>query len=186
MSKFVKYSIASDGRLVYRSNGNVVRQAKTLEIKGNRVYLRGRLHGYIADPKTKKAKIQIEKKAQNRVKRAEKARARKAEAELKEFTDAVLDLTSEESMMSDWTEETEDNGWRNLATVKRAWYETPHAFRNDIEITVSERSVMNYASALRSMVDEGYCTVEGANRAFTEYQEADSKRRTEMWNELHR
>lgn len=176
MSKFVKYAIASDGRLVYRANGNTVRAMKTLEIRGNRVYVRGRLHGYIGKGTVKQQK-QIEKRAQNRITRARK----KAERELKS---AVEELTSEESVMETYTEK--DNGWDNLAVAKRAWFEMPDSVRDSVEVSIAQRSLMNYASALRTMVDEGYCTVEGANTAFSEFEVADGPTRSRMWDELHK
>lgn len=177
MSTYKKYAIAPDGRLVDRKSGKAIRNAKTLEIRGNRVYMRGKLNGYIGKPTTKKAQRAMEKYAKTRQTRARRASERELEK-------AVDELSNVEGLMD--AMQGPDTGWKTLATAKRAWYETPPEFREDMELSINEQSMMNFASALRSLVDEGIITTDDANFLFSEYENADDTRRSEMWNQLHK
>ena len=89
MAKFTKFSIAPDGRLVYRNTGNVVPLKNGYTIKGNTVYNKsGRKVGQLGKG-TKTQQKQIVKKSATRAKKAERKAIRES---ISQYEDDIRDF----------------------------------------------------------------------------------------------
>lgn len=176
--KFTKYAIDKNGDLVYRSNGNLARNATLYNPrtgqKGTTVYstVTNRKIGTVGKANAKEQKI-IDKKAKRRAREREDRAYQNA-------IDYAGDFTNRE--------------WENMAIMKKAndMYRTDetHIFRaSDDEnqtylITVENQRMQNFASTLNRMVDNGYMSVDDANDLWEKYQYGDIDERSDLWRYL--
>lgn len=168
MAKFTKFSIAPDGRLVYRSTGNVVPLKNGYTIKGTTVYNKqGRKVGQIGKGSKTQQKT-IKKKAETRAKKAE----RKA--------------------MKDVISQYEDD-IRDFAKVKQKWAGYMDEYHNyakmDLEhrlkVTRRETSKQNFAMALDDLVKGGSITPDDANELWDAYCSCDTEtEEKELWEDV--
>ena len=178
---FTKFSIAPDNRLVYRSNGNVVRgtvnygfsrndiKSRGYTVIDNRVYHNGRLAGYVGKGSVKQEK-QIKARAVNRLKRAEK----------RAFKEAITEQIPNTS-----------NTWVDFAYAKDMMdnYRTGTNYFNiggeAMIISRAEQGLLNYASVLKQATDLGIISDDEADEMWFEYQNSNEAHRSEMWNTIH-
>lgn len=151
MAKFTKFALAPDGRLVYRSTGNVVPLKNGYTIKGTTVYNKsGRKVGQLGKG-TKSQQKQIQKKSDVRVKKAKNKSIRDA---LAEFDDEIVHFYKEKKWASYMEKYHEYAG-----------YDLEHR----LKVTRRETSKQNFAMALDDLVKGGSITPEQANDLWDEY-----------------
>lgn len=163
MANYTKFSIAPDGRLVYRSTGNVVPLKNGYTVKGSTVYNRsGRKVGQLGKG-TKTQQKAIEKKASIRQKRAENK--------------AISDIVDE-----DIVHYYSRADWQNYLSKYKDYKDAPLEQR--LKVTRQETSKQNFASALQDLVESGYVTPEDAVDLWQEYCNAPSeKEQSELWSD---
>ena len=154
MTKYTKFTLTPYGELVYKNTGQFV--LKQYEIRGNRVYYKGRLKGYISKATKKDVERQI-KAEKNR----EKYRA-KIRKELKNVPSQTPDLTD----VHDIAEMT------NILDMS-------HPISNE------QKQLFNFVTHLYDMVDSGYISMDTANAYLNEYRKARTpEEKTKIWNKL--
>lgn len=184
MPKMQRFTIAPDGRLVYATNGTVVRgtppnygssradiRSKGYSIIGDRVYRNGRMVGRIKSFSnlSKKQQAAIAKRAASRRRRAEKQAIKEALEE---------------------AQRPGDSGWKHYRDAKRAmddFRKGPGDTRIEgsrVETSKEAQSKLNFAAALDQAVRREICDEEGASEAWLKYIEGDDALRSELWTEL--
>lgn len=183
--KMGKFTIAPDGRLVYQSNGNIVKgavnyginrndiKARGYTVIDNRVYRNGRLAGYVTRldrlPKSKRDAI------------TKRARVRQKRAENKAIKEAYQDQTFRH-----------DNSYHSYADAKRMmdnYHKAPGNYEitlTPIELKREEQTNLNFASLLECAVKRGVCDTDGASKAWFDFINGDDVVKSKLWNDLNR
>lgn len=180
-SKHPKLAVAPDGRIVDRRTGNVVRaqnlrlvnlpSGRAIVYRYNKDGTQGRLYGYIGKP-TAKQQAEINRKAQNRIKRKEAL-------ERKQVRDAVKEASALPN------KQTDNNGWLDYVAKRQRWKEDRASGRFNYP-NVDEQESMNFATALNEAVDEGVMSIEDANERWEEFTNTPrGKDRSKLWDDLH-
>ena len=181
-SKYPKLAVAPDGRIVDRRTGNVVRaqnlrlvnlpSGRAIVYRYNKDGTQGRLYGYIGKP-TAKQQAEINRKAQNRIKRKEAL-------ERKQVRDAVREMNHIPNKFTD------NSGWYDYVEKRRRWRED-RALNNFNYPNSDEQEQMNFAMALNEAVDEEVIDIEEANARWDEFMSTPrGKERGKVWDDLHK
>ena len=204
MATLTKFSIAPDGRLVYRSNGSLVRGQVTYSLSRDlmgsgysvvgkrrsdgtidyqRVYKNGRLVGYVGKPNKTQAK-RIYDKAINRAKRKPDNRA------IKEKSSRTEAIAIQDAIDYGGIDLSPRGGWDAVSIGKRALdnYRTGiNTYFSDQPLFISyqETRMYNYASALSQAVDLNILTVQDANNLWLRYTNVDEETRSQLWRDLN-
>ena len=164
MAKFTKFSIAPDGRLVYRNTGNVVPLKNGYTIKGTTVYNKqGRKVGQLGKG-TKTQQKNIKKKSETRVKKAKNKAIRDT---LKEFDDEIVHFYTKKK-------------WAGYMDEyhKYAGMDLEHR----LKVTRRETSKQNFAMALDDLVKGGSITPDQANDLWDAYNECETEQdEKDLW-----
>jgi len=175
MAKFTKFSIDSNGDLVYRSNGNLARNVTNINPRtrqaGNTVYSTktGRKVGNVGKATAKEQRT-IDKKAKRRLREREKVAQR-------ETIEYARNLT-------------EKGEWESIAFTKKlndAFRDQPHeynAFGEKYFIDIESQRAQNFASTLNRMVDSNVISIDDANEYWDAYKNGDKDIRSELWREI--
>lgn len=180
MAKYKKLAIAPDGRIVSRETGRVV--SGEPELRNNRVYVKGRLYGYVAKG-TKKQQEQIAKTSANRVKR-EKAKINKRLEEIKatgvvNAKDEIeaIDLNSKSA-----TNQVKKYLRENRVTAEAIKKGYEQGLRGRLEISKREQSLINYGTVLEKAVNAGKLTPKQAFQMLKKMNSAlDKDAQNKIW-----
>lgn len=183
MAKMIKFALADDGQLVYRSTGRLANLGYHIK-GGNRVYgENGRLKGYIGKPTATQRKT-IEHGAKARKRAIRKREDLAFEQAIKGFGGNVLDPFAGIVDIGD-----KPYSFESASQVNQIVRGVPDIMEFS-EISIDERRALNFSSALQAGVDAGVHTREEAEALFEAYMDDMTAHRydklREHWNKLNK